>query len=117
MSDKVLPRPFWKSDPKLGVTVTFAAPEIGTQQDSPHVTHHVTPHVQRLLGAVDGEKSRAELMDTLQIKDRVHFAETYLRPALELGVVEMTQPDKPRSVNQRYRLTPLGKSVLAESHL
>lgn len=118
--DAGLADPFWKSDPKLGVTVTFPAPKVGTQQDTQqdthHVTPHATPHVQRLLKAVDGEKSRAELMDTLKIKDRVHFAETYLRPALELGVLEMTQPDKPRSVNQRYRLTSLGKSVLAESH-
>jgi ATP-dependent DNA helicase RecG len=110
--------PVWKSDPQLGVTVTFTALEAtqqDTQQDNPHVTQHVTPHVSRLLGAVGGEKSRAELMQAINIRDRVHFAESCLHPALELGAVEMTQPDKPRSVNQRYRLTPLGKTIRARS--
>jgi ATP-dependent DNA helicase RecG len=115
--DAGLPAPAWKSDP-LGVTVTFEAPSETphvTQHVTPHVAPHVTPHVRRLLQAVQGEKSRAALMTTLKIKDRVHFADTYLRPALEAEVVEMTQPDKPRSVNQRYRLTALGKSVLNEA--
>lgn len=115
--DAGLPAPAWKSDP-LGVTVTFVAPAETphvTQHVTPHVAPHVTPHVRRLLQAVQGEKSRAALMTKLKIKDRVHFADTYLRPALEAEVVEMTQPDKPRSVNQRYRLTALGKSVLNEA--
>jgi ATP-dependent DNA helicase RecG len=110
--------PFWKSDPQLGVTVTFTAPETA-QQDTPHVTQQDpqqdTPHGRRLLEAVGGEKSRAELMQTLHIRDRVHFAVSYLHPTLELGALEMTQPDKPRSVNQRYCLTPLGKTIRARS--
>jgi len=32
--------------------------------------------------------------------------------ALGLGLVEMTQPDKPRSRHQRYRLTALGQRWL-----
>jgi ATP-dependent DNA helicase RecG len=53
--------------------------------------------------------SRSELMVALAIQHRVHFVATYLRPALTCGLVEMTQPDKPKSVNQRYRLTGTGK--------
>ena len=45
-------------------------------------------------------------MQAFNIRDRVHFAESYLHPALELGALEVTQPDKPRSVTQRYQLTP-----------
>jgi ATP-dependent DNA helicase RecG len=39
----------------------------------------------------------------------------YLKPALAVGVIEMTLPDKPRSSNQRYRLTTLGQRWL-ETH-
>jgi ATP-dependent DNA helicase RecG len=38
--------------------------------------------------------------------------QAYLKPALEMRVVEMTLPDKPRSSNQRYRLTALGQHWL-----
>ena len=33
------------------------------------------------------------------------FRESYLRPALDLGLIEMTIPDKPRSSAQKYRRT------------
>jgi hypothetical protein len=33
------------------------------------------------------------------------FRLVYLRPALDAGLIEMTQPDKPRSSKQKYRLT------------
>lgn len=100
-----LPRPEWTSS-ESGVTLTFHAPH-GVPHVTPHVTPHgvphVTPHVKRLLKVAKGEMSRAELMDALAIKDRVHFMDAYLRPALAAGVVEMTIPDKPKSVHQRYR--------------
>jgi hypothetical protein len=43
---------------------------------------------------------------------RRHFRNPCLKPALALQVIEMTLPDKPRSSNQRYRLTPLGQRWL-----
>lgn len=52
-------------------------------------------------------------MLALELKDRVNFRDTYLQPALELGLIEMTQPDSPRSPTQKYRLTTLGKQILA----
>ncbi|WP_343212393.1 Fic family protein [Advenella alkanexedens] len=61
----------------------------------------------------DAEMNRAELMLALELKDRVNFRDTYLQPALELGLIEMTQPDSPRSPTQKYRLTTLGKQILA----
>jgi ATP-dependent DNA helicase RecG len=45
----------------------------------------------------------------LALADREHFRKTYLAPALELGVIEMTLPEKPNSRAQRYRLTALGR--------
>ena len=77
-----------------------------------HVTDHVTDHVGRLLRSLKGAMSRSELMEDLGIKHRVHFGTTYLGPALEADLVEMTIPDKPKSVLQKYRLTEKGKQWL-----
>ena len=45
-------------------------------------------------------------MEALGLKDRKHFADAYLKPALAAGHIEMTQPDKPNSRLQKYRLKP-----------
>lgn len=102
-----LPDPFWKSDPKLGVTVTFRSPE---------VTPEVTPEVGRLIQHLKGEMLRRDLQSAMGLKDDEHFRKAYLLPALESGVIDMTIPDKPTSSKQRYRLTALGKTVLGKHH-
>ena len=51
---------------------------------------------------------RPELQEKLKLGDRKYFYESYLRPALTMGFIERTIPDKPRSVLQKYRLTPKG---------
>ncbi len=53
--------------------------------------------------------SRQAMQDAVGLADREHFRKTYLAPALEQGVIEMTMPDKPNSPSQRYRLTALGQ--------
>ena len=62
--------------------------------------------------AVKGEMTRAELMNELNLHDRVTFRTGYLNPALGKGLVEMTQPDSPRSPTQKYRLTDKGAKLL-----
>ena len=94
------------------LTVTFPRQEVAVAPHvTPHVTPHVPPHVGRLIAALEGEMSRAELMDALGLADRRHFARAYLQPGVEAGLVEMTLPDSPRSRTQRYRLTILGRQV------
>ena len=51
-------------------------------------------------------------MDSLSLKDRMHFMNEYLQPSLDGGWIEMTIPDKPRNRNQKYRLTARGKALL-----
>lgn len=75
----------------------------------------VTPQVGMLLAQVEGEMTLQAIQDALGLADREHFRKTYLAPALELGVIEMTQPDKPNSRSQRYRLTASGRQWL-EAH-
>jgi ATP-dependent DNA helicase RecG len=87
-----------------------------TEQVTPHVTPQVPPQVSpqvlALLAKVSGEMARQELMEALGLKDRKHFGDAYLQPALDAGVLAMTIPDKPQSSKQRYRLTELGQASL-----
>ena len=53
-----------------------------------------------------------DIMNSVQWKDRTKFRNKYINPFLELGLLEMTQPDKPKSSNQQYYLTATGKSLL-----
>lgn len=52
--------------------------------------------------------SRQAMQESVGLLHREHFRKAYLLPALELGVIEMTQPDKPDSRSRRCRLTPPG---------
>jgi len=56
--------------------------------------------------------TRQAIQDAVGLSDREHFRKTYLGPALQLGLIEMTQPDKPNSRSQRYRLTAAGRQWL-----
>ena len=68
------------------------------------VTVQVTEQVERLLDAIgDDIVSSKELMERLGIKHRPNFRDKYLLPAMKLGLIEMTIPDKPNSSKQRYR--------------
>ncbi len=52
--------------------------------------------------------SRSELQTSLQLKDPEHFRSKYINEALNAGLIELTQPDKPKSSKQKYRLTSFG---------
>ena len=78
------------------------------------VTAQVTEHVLALVRQLDGELTRSELQEAVGLTHREHFRKAYLLPALEAGLIEMTQPDKPNSRSQRYRLTRAGKELRAE---
>ena len=52
---------------------------------------------------------RDALMRALGLKDAKHFRRHYLLPAMSAGLVEMTQPDHPRSPTQQYRRTTAGQ--------
>ncbi len=70
--------------------------------------------VARLLKVLKCEMSVLDMMMALKLGGRRNFLEKYLSPAIELGLVEMTQPNSPRSPTQKYRLTDKGKNVRME---
>jgi len=108
--------PEWTSDEKIGVTLTFFAPEM-IKEVAPEVTQEVTQEVLRMLRAFEGDMSRQDLQRLLGLKDNEHFRKAYLFPAIQGSLIEMTFPDKPRSSKQRYRLTRKGRSLLGHGSL
>ncbi|NUN08322.1 MAG: hypothetical protein HUU54_04020 [Ignavibacteriaceae bacterium] len=99
-----------KKDLENKIRTTILTPH-DTPYDAPHDTPYVTPYEldQQLILVLSGEMNRPDLQKKLGIKDTKHFRNSYLKPALKKGWIEMTIPDKPKSKNQKYRLTEKGK--------
>jgi Uncharacterized conserved protein len=77
---------------------------LGEIADTEQVREQVIEQVERLLEVIGNkEYSTKELMELLGLKHRPTFRDNYLLPALRLGLIEMTVPDKPNSSRQRYR--------------
>ena len=51
-------------------------------------------------------------MAALELNNRDNFQKTYIKPAVEDGLLELTLPDKKTSKNQKYKLTKKGKLLL-----
>ena len=67
-------------------------------------TDQVSTQVAMTLEAIgDCELSASDLMGIMGFSERSTFRKNYLRPALEVGAIERTIPDKPNSRNQKYR--------------
>ena len=80
-----------------------------SEQVTAQVTAQVEEDVRKVMMAI-GSKALGitKLMAKLELSHREHFRKQYLRPALDGGWVERTQPDSPRSPSQQYRLTQKG---------
>ena len=66
--------------------------------------NHVSSYVNKLLDVMETgvAMTASELMEKLNMKSRISFRDNYLNPALENGLIKMTNPDKPTSKNQMY---------------
>ena len=51
------------------------------------------------------ESSANELMEILNRTNKSKFKNTIINPLVENGFLELTNPDKPKSPTQKYRLT------------
>ena len=75
-------------------------------------TVQVSKQVKRLITSMSNKwQSASDLRMIINIIHRPTFVKNYLEPALELGLIEMSQPDTPRSPTQKYRLTAKGKAL------
>lgn len=69
---------------------------------------------EKLLLAISGSMNRQDILTALGLRSLGNLRERYLRPCLHAGWIEMTIPEKPSSVNQRFRLTSAGRDHLKE---
>ena len=76
----------------------------------------LTPR-EKLLLAISGDMSRKDILTALGLRNLGNLRERYLKPCLEEGWIEMTIPEKPSSVNQRFRLTSAGQDRLGALRL
>ncbi|MBR4259704.1 MAG: putative DNA binding domain-containing protein [Kiritimatiellae bacterium] len=70
-------------------------------------------NAKRLLRILETDMDSGAIMSKIRLSSRGHLRKTALNPALESGLVEMTQPNSPRSPTQKYRLTTKGRELLA----
>ena len=74
--------------------------------DSANHLSHLDERVQKLISIMpDYPISAKELMAMLNLKARDTFRDNYLQPALNAGLIAMTEPNKHTSRNQRYYKT------------
>ena len=65
--------------------------------------NHINNQITQLMNVIESyPQSAAELMEKLNLKSRVGFRKNYIQPALDAGLIAMTEPDKPTSKNQKY---------------
>ena len=94
---------------RLRFIVTLAE-QIKVQKDTEQVTKQVTEQVRRILDCLKNEPLGArDAMQSIGLRHHPTFLYDYLRPAMDAGLVEMTQPESPKSPTQKYRLTAKGK--------
>ncbi len=73
------------------------------ENDTRNHQRHLHKQIDALLSVIEPYPlSALELMEKLGLKSRQTFRNNYLRPALEAGLIAMTNPDQPTSCNQRY---------------
>ena len=72
-------------------------------QNTRNHQNHIDSRINALMSVIQTyPMSAAELMEKLGLKSRASFRKNYILPALEAGLIAMTDPDTPTNRNQRY---------------
>ena len=66
----------------------------------------------RILGKCKKDSAISELMKLADRTNRTKFRDQIVNPLLQMGLLEMTIPEKPNSRLQKYRLTAKGKAAI-----
>ncbi len=101
-----------------GQVIEQVTGQVGTKsaRSQHEVAGEVTGEVRRLLQVLfENPLTRTQAQGALGLKGQANFRERYLNPAMELGLIEMAIPDKPRSSKQKYLLTEKGRQVLIKA--
>ena len=75
----------------------------------------VTKSLTKFLDLIDflkEEKSRKEILSFLGLANQTNNFTPNIKPFIDMGIIELTIPDKPNSRRQKYRLTQKGAKLL-----
>ena len=71
--------------------------------DTKNHYNHINNQIKALLEVIESyPQSATELMEKLNLKSRIGFRNNYINPAIDMGLIGMTEPNKPTSKNQKY---------------
>ena len=73
-----------------------------TQQATQQATQQVDERTGKIIEFCIEPKTREEIQEYLNLKDREYFRSEILSPLIEKGILKLTIPDKPKSPNQKY---------------
>jgi len=69
-------------------------------------------HQVKLLRNCSKYMAITELMEVFDRKDRTKFRTKYIKPLLDVGYIEMSNPENPTAANQKYIITDKGQLEL-----
>jgi ATP-dependent DNA helicase RecG len=96
--------------PPWGATTPEETPWV-----SPDVLNMLNAKMLSLLVFSRVARDRASIQKHLKLKDEKNVRARYLKPLVEAGLLELTDPEHPTSRGQKYRTTDLGMTVLRVS--
>jgi len=112
MASDLMKAMFGKTPPapdKHPTSIRQVAGEV-TREDGTKLA--LSRHQVEILRKCQEYKPLLEIMTITGRSDRTKFRHQVLNPLLDLGLIEMAIPDKPRSSKQKYRITEKGRQVL-----
>ena len=71
----------------------------------------VTEQIEKLISVLNDDMKLSELVTKCEIKHRPTFLYNYIQPALEIGLIEMTIPEKPKSRLRYIFISPFDSSA------
>lgn len=91
-------------DGESTVFIEFMLEQISAVLRDINYADDTSEYVKKLLAVMeyDTPYTTVKIMELLGLKSKETFRKHYLHPAIEMGLVQMTIPDKPNSKNQRY---------------
>lgn len=106
MAENGSPEPDFKTDDDrtyflsiLPVHTAFRKKDEGV---TPQAAPQATPQAEELLEYCQTPRSRSEIQEFLDLKDRHYVQEQFLKPLISKGLLQKLNPDKPTSPKQKY---------------
>ena len=101
-----------KSAPSQPQVAARAGTKSGPSRDQVGTKSGLSRDQVEILRLCRKERTLVELMTSVSRKNRTKFRVQFIKPLLDLGLLQMTIPDKPNSRFQKYRTTTAGEKAL-----